>query len=386
MIKRFFVFIILFSLFSINCIAGIFFANENLNEKNELLFTVKQTIPGAVSYTSLFYAEISSGKPKENPKPVTCYPEQMELYGQSIRIRNRYGSAIYNTTSQRLVWQEYAKSIPLNSMRLSPYVSSPDGKWNCYVQKTGYAQGCLIFENTETGEKAKLDESANFSYSSVPVLWSGDSSLVVYCKNDTLFFCSPDALLSGLEIDEPYREIGRGAVSSVCWAGNTLFYIDGDMLYKINVKELYTLGLYSKIIGKGTPCGRLAEKFDPKTDAFSVNRQNSELLLIKAGKVFSQYIIGGITSEYLTLRFSRPYINSESALLDCEVLWSNDGSPYIWMHLIPFTGDKAKSTVYRIAESFVPLFSISNSYRPVISADRSRVVFFADGEAYVYNV
>ena len=56
----------------------------------------------------------------------------------------------------------------------------------------------------------------------------------------------------GMIIDEAYREIGPGSIDSVCWAGGSVFYIDGDMLYKINVKELYTTGLYSPVIDKGT--------------------------------------------------------------------------------------------------------------------------------------
>ena len=36
--------------------------------------------------------------------------------------------------------------------------------------------------------------------------------------------------------------------------------------YKINTKELYTMGLYSEIIGQGTVVGRLPFKFNSKTD------------------------------------------------------------------------------------------------------------------------
>ncbi|MBR7064631.1 MAG: polysaccharide deacetylase family protein [Treponema sp.] len=384
--KKFFIFNFIFFAFAFISFAGIFFDNENLNEKDELLFTVTQKIPGSISYTSLFYAPIVDGAAKESPTSVTCFPEEMELYGNSVRIRNRYGVAFYDFDDKTLSWTHHEKSIPLNSMRLSPSVTSPNGEWNCYVKKTGYAKGVLVFEHSKTRKTVLLDENATFSYSSVPVKWSGDSSLLVYCKDEKLFFCTPSAVLSGLEIEEEYREIGRGNISSVCWAGNTLFYIDGDMIYKINVKELYTLGLYSKIIGKGSPAGRLPDKFDPRTDSFSVNVQHSELLLIKSGKIFSQFLLGDITSDYLRLRFSRPYMNTECSLLDSKVFWSSDGKPYIWMHLIPFTGDEPKSTVYKLSDSFVPIFSIANSRKPIASPDGSRVVFFTDAGALVYNV
>ncbi|MGI5055846.1 polysaccharide deacetylase family protein [Treponema socranskii] len=368
--------------------AGVSFGSADLNDKDEILFTVRRDFPGTPSYRTLFYAKLVNGSPAESPRALTCYPERMELlsHGKVLQIRNRYGTARYSFETDTLEWLEQTDTIPLDSMPLFPRAVSPDGVWSCFVVKTGFAEGTLMFENSATGRRTSLDPHAAVSYDSLPVKWAPDSSLVLYAKEGTVRFCSPDALFRGIEIDEAYREIGPGSIDSVCWAGGSVFYIDGDMLYKISVKELYTTGLYSPVIGRGTPVGRLPESFDPSRDMFSVDKNGTSLLLIKSGKTFSRYRLSGNTADYLPVVFSRPYVSDFGPLVDAVVLWSSDGTPYVWMRLMPYSGGKPMAAVYRASDSLSPLLTAENSCRPVVSPDGSRAAFFSGSTVYVYDV
>lgn len=205
--------------------AGVSFGNADLNDKDEILFTVRRDFPGTPSYRSLFYAKLVNGAPAESPRALTCYPERMELLsgGSVLQIRNRCGTARYSFETGTLEWTEQADTIPLDSMPLFPRAVSPDGAWSCFVVKTGFAEGILTFENSATGRRTALDPHASVSYDSLPVKWAPDSSLVLYAKDGTVCFCSPDALFRGVEIDEAYREIGPGSIDSVCWAGGSVF-------------------------------------------------------------------------------------------------------------------------------------------------------------------
>lgn len=378
----------LFFVVSLPLSAGIYFGNSDLNDNDEVLFTVRQTFPGTVSYRSLFYAKIADGAAASVPRILTCYPEQMELLsgGSVLQIRSRYGTALYSTETGRLTWLRQADSIPLNSMRLSVRSVSPDGKWSCYIEKSGYAEGRLVFENSKTGKKTVLDEHSSFGYDTVPVKWSPDSTIFLYSRNSTIYFCDPDAVQRGVRMDEKYCRIGPGSIDSVCWAGDSLFYIDSDIVYKVDIKGVYTTGLYSGIIGKGSPCGRLPEHFDFHSDAFSVNAQNTSLFLIKSGKIFSCYSLRTDSCNYLDVVFSRPYINSSGSMLDAVVLWSGAGEPYVWMRIMPYTGGEPQASVYKITDAFIPVLSVENSCRPVVSSDGTLAAFFSGNTVYVYNI
>ncbi|MCK9169439.1 MAG: polysaccharide deacetylase family protein [Treponema sp.] len=368
--------------------AGILFGSSDLNDNDEVLFTVRQSVPGTVSYRSLFYVKIENGAASSLPHILTCYPEQMELLlgGTVLQIRNRYGTARFSTENRQLEWSSRTAGLPVNSMRLSVRSVSPDGKWSCYIEKTGYAEGSLVFVNSLTGKKSILDKHAPFRYDTVPVKWAPDSSIFLYSRNDTVYFCDPDAVQRGVQMDEKYCEIGTGSIDSVCWSGSSLFYIDSDIVYKIDIKGLYTTGLYSGVIGKGTPCGRLPEHFDFCRDIFSVNAENTSLFLIKGGRIFSCYSLLNNSCDYAGVIFSRPYTSSYGSLLDAVILWSSSGEPYVWLQLMPYSGGEPQSAVYKIADSIKPLLSIENSCRPIISSDGTLAAFFSGSTVYVYNV
>lgn len=264
------------SLFTFSLFAGTSFGNPDLNLNDELLFTVRHNMVGTSPYKSLFYTALKDGKSDGSPEVITCFPEQMELLsgGDILQIRNRYGIARYSKTTAAITWVEKSNTMPENIVPVVPYAVSPNGKYFCRIERTSIYSGNLMLVSTKTGKSVVLCEGVLNSYEDLPVKWAPDSTVLVYEKNNGVYFCNPDAVLRGVEIDERYRKIGRGTINSVHWASSKfLAYVDDYLLYKINTKELYTLGLYSGIIGQGKPMGRFPFQFNPLTDKFSCNSE-----------------------------------------------------------------------------------------------------------------
>lgn len=382
--------IFLFSLFfaAFNCFAGIKFGDADINRNDEILYTVRQEIPGAFSYRSLFKGKIKDGMLSGAPALVSCFPEQMELLGggKILQVRNRYGTAWIDTAEKSIEWKKYSPEIPVNSMRLSKISVSPDGEWICYTEKTGYATGKLFLKNINSLKEICLDENSSFSYENVSVKWAGDSSAMVYAKNGNVYFCNPSAVLRGVEVDEKYRKIGPGTINSVNWTnGKYLVYIDSDLVYKISSKELYTLGLYSGIIGKGQMVGRLPSQFMASKDSFSVNNDVSSMVLVQNGKIFTYFKINRNTCDYLDIVYSGPYVDLSASLLESEIIWDLNGSPIVWMRMLPYGGQKIKSSVYHLENRLSKFLDISDSGRPAVSPDGKNCAFYSGASVYVYD-
>ena len=281
--KKGILFFIQLALISSFLSAGISFGLTDINEDDEVLFTVRQNMVGTDSYRSLLYARIKDGMPETQPELLTCYPEQMELIDNNtiLQIRNRYGIARYNSYTDSISWIKKTKGMPVTCLPTIPYSISPNGQWACHMEKETLGSGRLVLENTSTGKTVVLVEKIHYSYEKIPVKWCEDSSILLYEKNSGIYFCNPDAVMRGIEVEERYRKIGNGTINSVYWASQrNLAYIDGYMLYRISSKELYTLGLYSGIIGRGKAIGRLPYKFDPKDDKYYTNPDVSSLVLV----------------------------------------------------------------------------------------------------------
>lgn len=370
------------------CFAGVKFGDADINNNDEILYTVRQEIPGAFSYRSLFKAKIENGAVSAKPALISCFPEQMELLGggKILQVRNRYGTAWIDVASKSIEWKEYSAEIPVNSMRLSKVSVSPNGEWICYTEKNGYATGKLFLKNINSSKEICLDENSSFNYENVAVKWSADSSVLVYAKNGNVYFCNPSAVARGVEVDEKFRKIGSGTINSVNWTdGKFLVYIDSDLVYKISSKELYTLGLYSGIIGKGQTVGRLPSQFMASKDSFSVNTDVSSMVLIQNGKIFTYFKINRNTCDYLDIIYSGPYVDLSASLLESEILWDLNGSPIVWMRMLPYGGQKIKSSVYHLENRLSKFLDISDSGRPVVSPDGKNCAFYSGSSVYVYD-
>ena len=383
------IFCLLLSLFSFSLMAGTSFGNPDLNLNDEILFTVRHNMVGTSPYKSLFYAALKDGKPAKAPEVITCFPEQMELLsgGDELQIRNRYGIARYSKKTGVLTWIERNTTMPENIVPVVPYAESPDGKYFCRIERTSIYSGNLTLVSTQTGKSSVLCEGVLNSYEDLPVKWAPDSTVLIYEKNGGVYFCNPDAVLRGVEIDERYRKVGRGSINSVYWASSKyLAYVDDYLLYKINTKELYTLGLYSGIIGQGKPMGRLPFQFNPLTDKFSCNDEVTSAVVTQNGKLFTYLVVRSASCDYMDVIYSRPYTESNASLVASYVFWDASGKPVLWQEKLPFDGIKEHGSVYKLGAQTQHVLEIEDSGKPFLSPNGTRVAFFAGSTVYVYDI
>ncbi len=365
------------------------FSNLDINLNDEVLFTVKQNNAGSVSYKSLFVAKIKNGEAAGEPDLITCFPEQMELLngGNTLQIRNRFGTARYDSRAKKLEWVSRTEGIPTKNAMLSPYAASPDGKYYCHIEKTGICTGALLLTDSSTGKTEILNEDILNSYTSVPVKWAKNSSVLIYEKDNAVYFCNPEAVLRGVEIDEKYRKIGRGNINSVCWASEKyLAYVDDYLLYRINTRELYTLGLYSGIIGQGKAMARLPFQFDSQVDKFFVNSDVTAIVVNQNQKLFSYLKVQSESCDYMDVIYSRPYTDSTASLYDAYVLWNTFDEPILWQEKLPYDGSSEKGAVYKLDSTAKQVLEIQDSGKPSVSPNGNKVAFFAGSMLYVYDV
>lgn len=369
--------------------AGISFGNPDLNKNDEVIFTVRQESSGVNAYNSLFYAKIKDGVLESAPQLLTCYPEQMELMsgGNVLQIRNRYGTARYNTKTNQLKWITHAKTIPEKTVLVPAYRVSSDGKWLCYIKKNAASTGNLILENIATGKSIVLNEKVLVSSDDIPVKWAPSGSMFIYEKDDNLFFCNPQALFDGVEIDEKYRKIGRGSINCIEWSSEKyLAYVDDCLVYKINTKELYTLGLYAGIIGQGKVMGRLPFKFDTKNDVFVSNPEVTSLVFIQNGHLYTYLKVQKESCDYMDVIYSRPYTDSQASLMGSYIFWDNSNNPVLWQEKLPYNGSSEQGSVYKLGTEATQVLEIKGSGKPFISPDGTKAAFFSGSIIYIYDI
>ena len=387
--KKIGILILILNLCGLGAFAGTSFDNADINLNDEVLFTVKHNAVGSNPYNTLFYSQLKDGMPKESPKAITCFPEQMEMLsmGKVLQIRNRYGTARYSLKDDKLVWTTRNEGMPSGTLNAAPYSVSPDGKYFCRIEKTSLCSGAVILENSETGKKEVLSDNVLRSFGELPLKWAPDSSVLLYEKDGNVYFCNPDAVLRGVEIEERYRKVGRGSINSVCWASaKSLAYIDDYMLYKINTKELYTLGLYAGIIGQGKPMGRLPFKFDANFDVFSASSEVNSIVIIQNKKLFSYLKTDNPSCDYMKVIFSQPYSDSKASLIDSYIFWDAFGAPVLWQEKLPFDGRAETGSVYKLTDHAQQILEIEDSGKPFLSPNGRRIAFYAGSVIYVYDI
>ena len=371
--------------------AKISFHKSDINENNEVVFIVDHDSAGNYSYKSVFYSELKPETAKSEKQILSCYPEQMELLSlmdsKVLQIRNRFGTARYYTATNSISWIKRTKDIPLTSSVTTPTSCNADGKWFCYIEKTGISTGNLILENVATEKKIELCDNILFSYDSVPVAWAPDGSILLYEKKGNIYFCSPDALNRGVEVEERYRKIGRGTINSVQWSSNKyLVYIDDYIVYRINSRELYTIGLYSGIIGQGTVIGRLPFQFDAIHDNFSVNADATALVLAQEKKNFTYFKSQASSMDYMEIIYSKPYTDSKASLADYSVFWTKNDEPVLWLEKLPYDSTKVQGSVIQIGQTSKEILSIEDSGKPKLSPDGTKAAFYAGSTLYIYDI
>lgn len=387
--KKCLIFILTVLFISNAAFSKITFGKLDLNKNDELLFTVKNETTGIDTYSTLFRCKLIKGQPQSAPQMLSFYPEQMELLknGSLLQVRNAYGQAHYNTKTTRFTSNTNNQDLPEHPLPLVPYSMNFDGSWYCYLEQTSFITADLILKSVDSDWSCVLCHSLQMSYDKIPVKWSKEKNLLLYENKGAVYFVNPEALESGVEIDEKYRKIGDGTINSVDFSSSQFIaYINDSLLYKINTKELYTLGLYSGILGQGTVVGRIPFKFNPNVDKFSTNKDVSSIILVQNEKMFSYLATHKDSSDYMDILYSRPYTDSSASLIDSKIFWDKNENPILWLEKLPYDSDKVRSSVFRISNVASQVLEIEDSGKPFISPDGGKIAFYAGAALYVYNM
>lgn len=384
------IFLFLVSFILLNTVfAKINFGSLYLNSKDELLFSISNETTGISKYNALFSCKIENGLPKLTPRLLSFYPEKMELLdnGEVLQIRNSYGTAKYYISKNKIVCTSSVKELPENPLPLVSYSPSNDGKWYCYLKQKSFVSADLVLRKSNSDFEYVLSEDVQMSYEQVPVKWAVERNLLLYENNGVVYFINPEAVERGVETDEIYRKIGNGTINSVEFVDNKyIAYIDDSLLYKINIKGLYTMGLYAGIIGQGTVIGRLPFKFNAMTDKFSANNEVKSVVIIQNKRMFTYLTAHKNSSDYMDIIYSRPYNDSSASLVDSSLLWDRAGNPILWLEKLPYDGNKIRASVYRLTSAAIQVLEIEDSGKPIISPDGTKVAFYAGAALYVYDI
>lgn len=375
--------------------AGIIFDNLCINSDNQILYTVTQNSPGLKPYSVLFSYELhdeTSISEKNLPKILTCYPEHLNsLYaGKVMQVQNRYGTALYDFEKDTLSWIARSSIIPEKSSSLSPIIASPDGSWIVFIRKTSSSTGELIIQEVSTGRYVILDREAQYSYSNVPIKWSPNSKIFLYQKNNSIYFSNPSEMFQGIQIEEKYRRIGDGKISSVQWCSNATFaYLNSDIIYLIDEREFSSLGIYSNFYNSGKIIGRLPEKFNPESMEFKINSSITEMLVIKNNNFISYYSLNSKnSSDYVKVLNYKSYNDLFDGSYRFEILWQANSNPVLWVDFISDDG-KIKSSVYLINDKneFEQVLKIQDSSsNTTISNDGKYIAFSSGTSVFIYKV
>jgi peptidoglycan/xylan/chitin deacetylase (PgdA/CDA1 family) len=320
--------------------ADISFSGVDLNPSDGLLFTVTTDVPGAPVYDTLFSAVVEN---YSTINQLTFFPERISVLdeGKTVRLENRYGTALYSVKDKTLSWQTPFKGFndgaPLLRGRMEPVSVSPDGKWMLYVRKTDAAYGDLILYDVQKKQETVVAFSVERNLETVPVSWIPDSTIFIYAYRGSIYFARPDTFFTFSRVDEQYRKIGLGTTANIFWISSArLIYIQKNEVYAVSAMELLTRSLYSPVIGSGELIGKLPFSFDPGRDSFAAGNGGATLLVSRGNRmVFCIEMKGDDfgeaekTAATLPVLPTLPYLPLQGSTVSTEMIWPENQEPVI---------------------------------------------------------
>lgn len=417
-----------FSSFSQSVIS---FPDVDINADNEILFTGEVTRDDT-TWKNLYKTSITNDKDSEIAGTgaydlLNCFPQKMDVLqgGKFVQIRNSDGIFMYSVGSKNLEQHSHNSIFDaslVNDARVHDNTIetsiSPDGNWLCYFKKKSPTTAELILSNTKTGEENVLDANANFSFTRLPVIWSEDSSTILYEKGSFVYFLDILNLKESIALEEVFRKIGVGSINNVAWSSNEeIVYIDEDIVYSISTNELYTRALYSDLLGSGKILGRLPWSFNGRHDKFWIDESGIQLIVMQGEHSLFYFELQdpyAIRSEiveetrFVKTLYSQAYLPILDASVDFNVFWIPENSkefslvdpvplttPLLWFD---YNGSIDESTAFTLKNtkdseyvSFEQVNFPSMAENPSISMDKSKLAFTANNpngekDLYVYDL
>ncbi|HKJ84558.1 MAG TPA: polysaccharide deacetylase family protein, partial [Spirochaetia bacterium] len=297
--------LLIIGLFAGTLFAEVTFSGLDLAGTDELLFTAEADAPGYGSYRTLLHADLSAGGDRDAGRAVaggdvlsgvairelTHFPEILSYLPalRSIQIQNRLGifRAAADTGQFEPVpgFSSFGAGARIPNGRVFPVSSSPDGRYLAVVEPTSPAYGDLVLLTTDGTSRRVVATRVELSTERTAARWSPDSKFFVYSRTGSVYYFSIEQYERGRLLDESFRELGPGALSSVRWStGGSLYYVSGSLVYEIIGPEFFTRSLYAGLLQVGRIVGKIPFPFDPNFDSFFVGPDGETALLNKGGR------------------------------------------------------------------------------------------------------
>jgi len=321
---------------------------------NRLLFTAGVDVPEFGSYSALFAADVGSGKLTQ----LTYFPEQAMLLSSTgkLQIQNRFG--VFRTRTDVSAnaapsfeavgdFPAFVNGNSIQTGKISPLDSSPDGRYLLYLEPTSPAYARLVIDDVQQGKRTTIADKVEFSLQGPPVVWSPKSDYFIYSKDRKLYYFSIAQLTGNRVLSEDLRGLGTGTISNVRWGDNgDIYYVTGSLVYRISSAEFFTRSLYQSFLKIGRVAGKIPFEFDPNFDRFWVSPGGDKILLDKGGRNLFLYILQ--TDDYLTTgdSVSLPYLFLPRNSRVLQIAWTPDDRITVLTRSIE-NGD-FRSDIYRL--------------------------------------
>ena len=359
------------SILPLFCLSGISFSELNLSGDDRLLFRADFEGRHAVFVSRLSDMSIQQ---------FTAFPERLQVVdnGRTIIVLDRFGASMIPASgglpSPLPGYPSFSQGyVPLKGS-LQEFAVSGDGKWNLYIEPTSPAYGKLLLTEISSGVKWQVCENIELPTSEFPAKWSTDSRLFVYSKGGKLFYYPLINDLSAM-IDERFRTIGAGGISSILWTqSGDFYYFFENTLYRVINPELFTRTIYGDFLSIGSVAAVLPVNFDPGFDRYWIAPDSGAILVNKNDNGFFIFLLGENQ-------------NSTSVLSHAAVPRGTENFNVFWPSSGPLTVTSSyqnEITVWRfeIRERTINAQTVRNipmSMEGLLSPDGTRAVFWGEG-------
>jgi len=306
------------SILPLFCLSGISFSELNLSGDDRLLFRADFEGRHAIFFSRLADMSIQQ---------LTAFPEKLQVVdnGRTVLVLNRFGASMIPASGGLPAplpgYPSFTQGfVPLKGS-LQEFAASPDGKWVLCIEPTSPACGNMLLTEISSGTKWLVSENVELSASEFPAKWSTDSRLFVYAKGGRLFYYPIINDLSAL-VDERFRMIGAGWISSVLWTQNgDFYYFYENTLYRVINPELFTRTIYGDFLSIGSVAAVLPVNFDPGFDRYWIAPDSKAILINKKGNGFFVFLLGENQGSTAVL----PHTSVPQRSEDFSVFWSSSG-------------------------------------------------------------